>query len=100
MNGGCVVDPTSLVDVQVKRIHEYKRQLLCALYVVHQYLRIKSMSPAERAQNVTPRVVMIGGKAAPGYHMAKRIIKLMKQKKITKIFNSFDFYGKKICIFF
>jgi len=74
---GLDVDPTSLFDIQVKRIHEYKRQLLCAFYVVHQYLRIKQLTPAERKILITPRVVMIGGKAAPGYHTAKRIIKLI-----------------------
>lgn len=74
---GIDIDPTSMFDVQVKRMHEYKRQLMCVLYVVHQYLRIKDMSEAEKEDLITPRVVMIGGKAAPGYHTAKRIIKLI-----------------------
>merc|ERR1711879_408586 len=74
---GVDVNPTSLFDVQVKRMHEYKRQLLCTFYVVHQYLRIKALSSEERSRVITPRVVMIGGKAAPGYHTAKRIIKLI-----------------------
>ena len=75
---GVDVDPTSLFDVQVKRMHEYKRQLMCVLYVVYQYLRIKSITdPNERSKKITPRVVMIGGKAAPGYHTAKKIIKLI-----------------------
>ncbi|WP_029933843.1 glycogen/starch/alpha-glucan phosphorylase [Thiomicrospira pelophila] len=70
---GLTVNPTSMFDVQVKRIHEYKRQLLNALHVVHLYARIKRGA----TQNMTPRVVVFGGKAAPGYHMAKAIIKLI-----------------------
>lgn len=70
---GLTVNPTSMFDVQVKRIHEYKRQLLNALHVVHLYARIKRGD----TQNMTPRVVIFGGKAAPGYHMAKAIIKLI-----------------------
>lgn len=59
----------------MKRIHEYKRQLLNVLGIVHRYAAIKEMTAAER-RDVVPRVVVIGGKAAPGYDMAKRIIKL------------------------
>jgi starch phosphorylase len=59
--------------VQVKRIHEYKRQLLNVLHVIHLYDRIKRGDTADW----TPRCVLIGGKAAPGYMMAKRIIKLV-----------------------
>ncbi|KAL4434815.1 hypothetical protein ABPG77_005342 [Micractinium sp. CCAP 211/92] len=66
----------AMLDVQVKRIHEYKRQLLNVLGIIHRYDRIKRMSPAER-QNMVPRICVIGGKAAPGYEMAKRIIKLV-----------------------
>ncbi len=66
-------DPTALFDVQVKRIHEYKRQLLNVLHVIHLYLRIKN----GRMDNWANRCVLIGGKAAPGYVMAKRIIKLV-----------------------
>ena len=73
---GVAVSPKALFDVQVKRIHEYKRQQLNALYCIHRYRWIKSLSPAERAQ-VVPRVVVFGGKAAPGYDMAKRIIRLI-----------------------
>jgi starch phosphorylase len=71
------VDPTALFDVQVKRIHEYKRQQLNALYCIHRYRWIKSLAPADRPKLVTPRVVIFGGKAAPGYDMAKRIIRLI-----------------------
>lgn len=66
----------ALYDVQIKRIHEYKRQLMNILYIVHRYLTLKDMTPEERKQ-VVPRVVIYGGKAAPGYHNAKAIIKLI-----------------------
>lgn len=66
-------DPEALFDVQVKRIHEYKRQLLNVLHVVHLYLRIKHGD----LDNWVNRCVLIGGKAAPGYYMAKSIIKLI-----------------------
>lgn len=66
---------TMLFDIQVKRIHEYKRQLLNLIYIIHRYLTIKRMSPADRA-NVLPRACLIGGKAAPGYYTAKSIIKM------------------------
>ena len=67
------VDPDSLFDVQAKRIHEYKRQLLNVLHVITRYNRIR----AGRMEGMVPRTVIIGGKAAPGYFMAKLIIKLM-----------------------
>jgi glycogen phosphorylase len=67
------VDPTSIFDVQAKRIHEYKRQLLMALGIVHQYLAIVE----DGIEPPTPRVYIIAGKAAPGYWVAKMIIKLI-----------------------
>ncbi len=70
---GVEVDPSSIFDVQVKRIHEYKRQLLDVFYVVHQYLRMK----ADRAYRPVPRTWIFAGKAAPGYVMAKWIVKLV-----------------------
>jgi len=71
----CGVDfhPEALFDVQVKRIHEYKRQLLNILHVIHLYDRIKRGDVVDW----TPRCVLFGGKAAPGYFMAKLIIKLI-----------------------
>ena len=70
---GVAVDPRSLFDVQVKRIHEYKRQHLNILHVVAEYVRLKSgMHP-----DPVPRTFIFGGKAAPAYHMAKLIIKLI-----------------------
>jgi starch phosphorylase len=68
---GVLVDPTSLFDVQVKRIHEYKRQHLAALQLVERYLRIRA------GEDLPPRTVIFGGKAAPGYAMAKLIIRLI-----------------------
>ena len=70
---GIHFDPSMLFDVQVKRIHEYKRQLLNVLHVVHLYNRIL----AGDTQGMVPRCVLIGGKAAPGYYIAKLIIKLV-----------------------
>jgi starch phosphorylase len=70
---GIVVDPQSLFDIQVKRLHEYKRQHLNVLHVVTLYNQLKRASGA----SVTPRTVIFGGKAAPGYRMAKLIIKLI-----------------------
>ena len=70
---GIVVDPHSLFDIQVKRLHEYKRQHLNVLYLVTLYNRLRRASGAAG----TPRTVIFGGKAAPGYRMAKLIIKLI-----------------------
>jgi starch phosphorylase len=70
---GVLVDPASLFDVQVKRIHEYKRQHLNALQVIAHYLRIKN----GLAEGMAPRTVIFGGKAAPGYAMAKLIIRFI-----------------------
>ena len=71
-NAGVHFDPSMLFDVQVKRIHEYKRQLLNILHVIHLYDRIMR----DDTEGMVPRCVLIGGKAAPGYHIAKLIIKL------------------------
>lgn len=73
---GIVIDPSSMFDVQIKRIHEYKRQLMNILSVIYRWDRLKKMSAREREETVK-RTVMIGGKAAPGYMVAKRIIKLI-----------------------
>jgi glycogen phosphorylase len=70
---GIGVDPDSLFDVQVKRIHEYKRQHLNVLHIVNLYHRLKN----DPGLDLTPRTFIFGGKAAPGYHMAKLIIKLI-----------------------
>ena len=70
---GVLVDPTSLFDVQVKRIHEYKRQHLNMLHIVTLYSQLKQ----QPGLDITPRTFIFGGKAAPGYAMAKLMIKLI-----------------------
>jgi starch phosphorylase len=70
---GEVLDPDSLFDVQIKRIHEYKRQLLNVLHVVHEYLCLVE----DKKEPVHPRVCVFAGKAAPGYQAAKQIIRLI-----------------------
>jgi starch phosphorylase len=70
---GVKFEQNMMFDVQVKRIHEYKRQLLNILHVIALYDRIRKGDVAD----ITPRCVLIGGKAAPGYAMAKQIIKLI-----------------------
>jgi glycogen phosphorylase len=70
---GQMLDPAAMYDVMVKRLHEYKRQLLKVLHVVTAYHRIK----ADPSRDVVPRVVYFGAKAAPGYRMAKLLIKLV-----------------------
>jgi starch phosphorylase len=70
---GVVVDPSAIFDVQVKRIHEYKRQHLNILHVIGLYHRLKT----DPKFTMEPRVFVFGGKAAPGYHLAKLIIRLI-----------------------
>jgi len=77
-HNGVSVNPASLFDIQVKRMHEYKRQQLNIFGVIHRYLTLKKMS-AEEKKKVQPRVTIFGGKAAPGYWMAKTIIHLINQ---------------------
>lgn len=78
-NLGITLDPTSLFDVQVKRIHEYKRQLLNVLHVITRYNRIVANPDADWV----PRTVVFAGKAASAYHMAKQIIKLINDVATT-----------------
>jgi starch phosphorylase len=70
---GVTFDVDAILDVQVKRLHEYKRQLLNVLQIVAQYLRLKG----QPSRSVTPRTYLFGGKAAPGYMAAKWVIKLI-----------------------
>lgn len=88
------INPNSLFDVQVKRIHEYKRQLLNCLHIITLYSRIKK----EPNKFVVPRTVMIGGKAAPGYHMAKMIIKLITS--IGDVVNHDPVVGDRLRVIF
>lgn len=88
------LDPDSMFDVQVKRIHEYKRQLLFAFYIISQYLRIKH-NPGEF---ICPRTFIIGGKAAPSYFMAKLTIKLINN--IAQVINNDKSLGGKIRLVF
>ncbi|BGO98700.1 Non-essential glycogen phosphorylase [Rhodotorula toruloides] len=72
---GLTVNRHALIDVQVKRIHEYKRQFMNILGVIFRYLQLKKMSPADR-KRLVPRLSVFAGKAAPGYYIAKLIIRL------------------------
>lgn len=88
------VDPGAMFDMQVKRIHEYKRQLLNVLHVITLYNRIRRNPNAKTVS----RVVMIGGKAAPGYHMAKKIIKLISN--VSSIVNNDPIVKDKLKLVF
>jgi len=84
----------AIFDVQVKRIHEYKRQILNVLHVIHLYNRIKKGD----TENFVPRCVLIGGKAAPGYEMAKKIIKLINN--VANVINDDPDTQGKLKLFF
>ncbi|ORY86838.1 glycosyl transferase [Protomyces lactucae-debilis] len=75
-HNGVTVDPTALFDIQIKRIHEYKRQHMHLFSCIHRYLELKEMSPEERKKQ-QKRVSIFAGKAAPGYYTAKEIIHLI-----------------------
>jgi starch phosphorylase len=91
---GVKVNPASMFDIQVKRIHEYKRQLLNCLHIILMYNRIKRDPTAK----FTPRTVMIGGKAAPGYYIAKQIIKLICS--VGNVINNDPIVGDKLKVIF
>lgn len=74
---GYLVGPDAMLDVQVKRIHEYKRQLLNILGIVYRYKKMKEMTPEERVAKYVPRVCIFGGKAFATYVQAKRIVKFI-----------------------
>lgn len=93
-NYGVVANPASLFDMQVKRIHEYKRQLLVVLHVILLYNRLKK----NPNMPFVPRTCMIGGKAAPGYHMAKLIIKLINN--VGRTVNNDPIVGDRLKLVF
>ena len=78
-NNGIVIDPNSMFDVQIKRLHEYKRQLLKAMHIIYRYQKIISGDAA----GMQPVTYIFGAKAAPGYHMAKLIIKFINDIATT-----------------
>ncbi|XP_010186157.1 PREDICTED: glycogen phosphorylase, liver form [Mesitornis unicolor] len=88
------INPSSMFDVHVKRIHEYKRQLMNCLHIIAMYNRIRR----DPDKVFVPRTVIIGGKAAPGYHMAKMIIKLINA--VAQVVNNDPVVGSKLKVIF
>ncbi len=91
---GIEVPTSMLFDIQVKRIHEYKRQLLNVLHAVHLYDRIRRGD----GDDLVPRAIIIGGKAAPGYAMAKNIIKLVNN--VGRVINSDPIMDERLRLIF
>ncbi|CAG9318472.1 unnamed protein product [Blepharisma stoltei] len=94
---GVIVPVDAMFDVMVKRFHEYKRQHLLAFYMIYRYLKLKEMTVDDRQRQVK-RVFMIGGKAAPGYITAKRIIKLITS--ISEVVNNDEDIGDIMKVIF
>ena len=91
---GISVNPESMFDVHIKRIHEYKRQLLFGLFIISQYLKVKK----DHASPLVPRTFIISGKAAPGYFMAKLIIKFINS--IAEVVNKDKEVNHKLKVVF
>ena len=91
---GIIVSPDSMFDVQVKRLHEYKRQLLLVLFIIVLYDRLKK----DPSLNIVPRTFIFGAKAAPGYFMAKLIIKLIHQ--VAEVVNGDPQVSQKMKVVF
>ncbi|KAJ3403447.1 Non-essential glycogen phosphorylase, partial [Chytridiales sp. JEL 0842] len=82
---GIDVNPNAMFDVQCKRFHEYKRQFMNILGVIYRYNALKKLKP-EELKNMVPKVVIFAGKSAPGYYIAKLIIKLINN--VAKVINN------------
>ncbi|KAG9394121.1 glycogen phosphorylase, partial [Carpediemonas membranifera] len=96
---GIEVSTEAIFDIQVKRIHEYKRQLLNVLAVIHKYKELKTMvHRGESIEHVMPRVSIFGGKAAPGYEKAKLIIKLINS--VAEVINADESIEDKLKVVF
>lgn len=93
-NNGIEIDVNSLFDVQIKRIHEYKRQLLDVLHIIALYNRLK----ANPNQDILPRTFIFGGKAAPGYFMAKMVVKLINS--VAEVVNNDPVVADRIKVIF
>ncbi|RWZ58718.1 glycogen/starch/alpha-glucan phosphorylase [Halobacillus fulvus] len=88
------VDPESIFDVQIKRLHGYKRQLLNAIHIMYLYNELKS----DRSLEMTPRTFFFGAKAASGYHFAKKVIKLIN--RIAEVINNDPQVNKTLKVVF